>query len=1396
MAQADKHWKVIGKSRFSWEQEALDFVYGQFPAQDNYRAWANFEFIGDDGSINEVDLLVVCPQGVFLIEIKSRPGTLTGDSFTWTWEHEGRKHTSDNPVLLANLKCKRLKSLLGRQRAFKKVSMPYIDPLVFCSVSDLKCHLQGSARYFICLRDVPETPGQPGQSGIMAAIQRRECPGLKQVLLPAVNRPTVRAFVLAMDQAGVRPSQSSRRVGDFVLDRLVYQSPTGAYQDWEAKHVSMGNTSRLARIYMVSTQAIELDRVIIRKAAHREFELLERLDHPGILRSDPPTECENGPILFFRRDPASVRLDHFLHDNSDSLPVDQRLGILRQVAEVIHYAHGKKILHRSLSPQSILVRPEGDQQPTVQVFNWQTGFRLPGTLVDEDGRVSASLHASQLVEDASMVFLAPEAVAGNADGGPEMDVFSLGALAYFLFTGKPPAASIMDLREKLRDSLTGSLNISDAMDGALESLKDLIKGSAIASVSDRGSVEDFLAGLDLVEEEMYRPDLELVNPLEATKGQVLHGDLQVVSRLGGGAVSVVFLVQQDGEERVLKVARKADYNSRLESEFKILKKLRSPHVVQPFQWCDFGALVGFTMERAGEENLAQRIRREGPLDLSMLHQFGDDLIRTVQFLDEQGIAHRDLKPENIGIRMRGKKRYKLCLFDFSLSDCSPDEINVGTVPYLDPFLAERRIKRWDVSSECFSAAVTLHEMATGLLPSWGDGRTPPQVIRDEVTIRPELFDPNLRDSFVSFFGKALRRDYRERFYNPEAMLHAWNDVFATLDVRKGVSDQKEPALELPPDTTPHTQLVLLGLSTRLNNALDRLNLLTVTDLLAYPLVRIYGLAGVGNKTRRELGELVKRLRERLPEADVVGPGTVKPASDENEETAAFASVDLIARQVATTTRRTEQEVLQLFLGWTPIEGKDPDHWPSQADLAPLIKVTRARVSQVLVAARQRWKRFPSVTSLRDAIHEILKAKGGVTAHSELIAAILTARGSTFEEPKRTRMALVAVRAALEAEQHLREPRFQDYRSSGHVIIAATPELKHYAVQLGKRADHLVLEDPLPTPARVLQELQTIAAPPFPSEVTPINDSRLPQLSVEAADAAALSSRMELYPIGLVPERALALAQNALFGGTLTVEEIRNRITARYPKAAPLPDRPELDELLKRIGLDLKWDQEAGAFVSPVRESSTMMTSDTQTARQATRFQTRLPVPDLPPDIADARALEDKLQYAAREGSFLVLSVNQRWLGAAQDELTNRFQVDVCDLDDLFLTTMQEQARNSGASWDVVLRADANGPGTTDWRNLQLLVDRCLPVIEQRLRSNGKTKLVLHPGLLARYDRMNMLGSLAADVGRTDGIHGVWVLLPANEREPLPTLNQKPVPITNAAQHVTLSDTWLSNKHRA
>jgi len=174
------NWTAITESQFPWEREALQFVRDGFPPHDPYWAWSNFEFIADDGSINEVDLLVFTPHGFFLIEIKSHLGRLSGDAGTWLWTHEGRVKTFDNPLILANSKAKKLKSLLQRQGACRKLgahSLPYIEPIVFCSAADLTLELAERAAFRVCVRDRGESD-DPNRPGILKAIRRRDCPGM------------------------------------------------------------------------------------------------------------------------------------------------------------------------------------------------------------------------------------------------------------------------------------------------------------------------------------------------------------------------------------------------------------------------------------------------------------------------------------------------------------------------------------------------------------------------------------------------------------------------------------------------------------------------------------------------------------------------------------------------------------------------------------------------------------------------------------------------------------------------------------------------------------------------------------------------------------------------------------------------------------------------------------------------------------------------------------------------------------------------------------------------------------------------------------------------------------------------------------------------------------------
>lgn len=171
MGQRTGLWTEVTTSSHVHERAALAFLRERLPDREPFRAWANFTFIPDDGTRNEVDLLVVTPGGVYLIEIKSHPGRMQGDAGTWTWiKPEGERRTLDNPLHLTERKAKKLKSLLLRQTPFRDPAFRngiYVKPVVFLSNPDLAVDLNPAGRTNVYGPDPAE--GRP---------QRNDLPGM------------------------------------------------------------------------------------------------------------------------------------------------------------------------------------------------------------------------------------------------------------------------------------------------------------------------------------------------------------------------------------------------------------------------------------------------------------------------------------------------------------------------------------------------------------------------------------------------------------------------------------------------------------------------------------------------------------------------------------------------------------------------------------------------------------------------------------------------------------------------------------------------------------------------------------------------------------------------------------------------------------------------------------------------------------------------------------------------------------------------------------------------------------------------------------------------------------------------------------------------------------------
>jgi serine/threonine protein kinase len=240
----------------------------------------------------------------------------------------------------------------------------------------------------------------------------------------------------ALEQAGVRPSQRTRKVADLDLKELLDEGP--GYQDFAAVHPRSEHTHRRVRIYG-TPDADPLQRELITRAAQREFELLAPIQHPGIVRALDLHEHELGPALVFERDPTEIRLDQYLDQRGASLSLFDRLALVRDLAETVASAHGRRLAHRSLSPRSVLVVRPGTPEQRFCIINWQSGSREGGGSIAST--VEGTRHVDQLIDTDAAPYLAPEALT-VADADPQLlDVFSLGACPSNNVFGSPLGTS-------------------------------------------------------------------------------------------------------------------------------------------------------------------------------------------------------------------------------------------------------------------------------------------------------------------------------------------------------------------------------------------------------------------------------------------------------------------------------------------------------------------------------------------------------------------------------------------------------------------------------------------------------------------------------------------------------------------------------------------------------------------------------------------------------------------------------------------------------------------------------------------------------------------------------------------------------------------------------------------
>ncbi len=175
---------------------------------------------------------------------------------------------------------------------------------------------------------------------------------------------------------------------------------------------------------IVALKVLRQDRVsddALVKRFIREARAIGRLSHPHIVAVYDVGE-EQGNVYIAMEFLEGRPLDELIRERT--FTPEESISIGQQVAETLHYAHGKGVVHRDIKPSNIILQPDGQ----VKITDF-------GIAHIDDATATLQTQAGDIM--GTPAYMSPEQVLGKPVDG-RTDIFSLGVILYELITGKRP----------------------------------------------------------------------------------------------------------------------------------------------------------------------------------------------------------------------------------------------------------------------------------------------------------------------------------------------------------------------------------------------------------------------------------------------------------------------------------------------------------------------------------------------------------------------------------------------------------------------------------------------------------------------------------------------------------------------------------------------------------------------------------------------------------------------------------------------------------------------------------------------------------------------------------------------------------------------------------------------
>jgi eukaryotic-like serine/threonine-protein kinase len=214
--------------------------------------------------------------------------------------------------------------------------------------------------------------------------------------------------------------QDARKLGQYVLVERIGTGGMGVV--YRAEHAMLRRPTAVKLLAPEKMGRGSISRF------EREVMLTSRLTHPNTIAIYDFGSSTDGLFYYAMEYLDGVTLRDLVELNGP-VPPARVAYLMRQVASSLEEAHELGLVHRDIKPENIIVNDRGGMCDWVKVLDF-------GLVKDTRADASDVLSEANTIMGTPS-YMSPEAITTPASVAPPSDIYSVGAVAYYLLTGQP-----------------------------------------------------------------------------------------------------------------------------------------------------------------------------------------------------------------------------------------------------------------------------------------------------------------------------------------------------------------------------------------------------------------------------------------------------------------------------------------------------------------------------------------------------------------------------------------------------------------------------------------------------------------------------------------------------------------------------------------------------------------------------------------------------------------------------------------------------------------------------------------------------------------------------------------------------------------------------------------------